>query len=210
MKNKRNRIFKMIFNVFFVLVIVLASISLFKSYTFYPVVISGNSMSPTLKNGDFGYANKTYKAKHEIKRNQILLFHPSVDLNSIYVKRVIALPKETFYLSSLNGDIYINGKLIEQNYIDENVKKSTVNTARKDILDREITLAKDEYFVLGDNRSNSYDSAHGIGLVKQNTIVAVLESIVAKCSEGSFSDTSLKVCSSSNRKTLPINEWKYF
>ncbi len=211
MKRSKFRFFIYIFNILMVVIILLGALSVYKNVSYSPMVVVGSSMFPTLKNGDFGYAKKTNNAKNNIKRGQIILFHPSNDLNSIYIKRVIALPNDTFYLDSKTGDITINGELFNQDFLAEGVKEKTCTNAVKSMLDRDITLAKDEYFVLGDNRNNSRDSAHGIGYAKKENILSVLDVVFATCDINGYSgESSLNVCSYSKRKYKPINEWKYY
>lgn len=211
MKRSKFRFLVYFFNVMMVIVILLGVLSVYKNITYSPMVVVGSSMFPTLKNGDFGYAKKTNNAKNNIKRGQIILFHPSNDLDSIYIKRVIALPNDTFYLDSKTGDITVNGELFNQDFLDDGVKERTGINATKSMIDKDIKLAKDEYFVLGDNRGNSRDSAHGIGFAKKENILSVLDVVFATCDiNGYVGDSSLNVCSYSKRKYKPINEWKYF
>lgn len=209
MKRKKTRFISYFINILLVLVILLAGFSVLTNVTYTSLVVDGVSMFPTLENGDFGYANKTNIAKNNIKRGDIILFHPSTALDKIYIKRVIALPNEEFYLDSKTGDITINGVLYNQDYLDEGVKEKTC-TGKFYNADKLIKLQKDEYFVLGDNRGNSSDSAHGIGFAKKENIVAVLEVILATCDMNYQTDNPLDVCSFSSRHYQSINKWKYF
>lgn len=69
--------------------------------------------------------------------------------SSFFIKRVIGVPGDRVLIE--NGSVYINEVLLEEPYLDEGVTTSCSETC-------EITLGDDEYFVLGDNRSNSRDS----------------------------------------------------
>ena len=66
-------------------------------------------------------------------------------MNEKLIKRVIGLPGET--VEYKDGKLYIDGKVMKDEY-----SKSTTNDFDK------VTLGKDEYFVLGDNRAVSIDS----------------------------------------------------
>ena len=59
------------------------------------------------------------------------------------------MPGETVEIRS--GTVYINGRMISRDYSKDHMT-FTVNEKGS------ITLKKDEYFVLGDNRNNSMDS----------------------------------------------------
>lgn len=66
----------------------------------------------------------------------------------VFVKRIVGLPGETW--SERDGFVYVDGHRLSEPYI---------RPARRDHLTRpSITIPRDAYFVLGDNRSMSCDS----------------------------------------------------
>lgn len=98
------------------------------------------------------------------KRGDVIVFLPNGNQNShYYVKRVVGLPGETVQIQ--DGSVYIDGVLLEE---DEALDKMI----DAGIAQNELTLALDEFFVLGDNRNSSEDSRSGnIGAVKKEDII---------------------------------------
>lgn len=125
--------------------VISALILLLNNYVVSAAVVNGNSMEPSLYNGDI----LVYLHCSEIERYDIINFRPDID-NAVYVKRVVAVPGETVWISE-DGYLYVNGERIEDEYSFEPMEYTFFG-------DPEITLAEDEYYVLGDNRNDSIDS----------------------------------------------------
>ena len=111
--------------------------------------VHGNSMNPTLENGDNLWIDKFSYKFGDPKRFDIIVF-PYKDSDVYYIKRVIGLPGETVQIAP-DGSIIIDGTILKESYGKEVIRDS--GTACDPI-----TLGKDEYFVLGDNRNDSRDS----------------------------------------------------
>ena len=126
--------------------------------------VIGDSMEPTLYNAQEILISRFAYKLSSPKRGDVIVFLPNGNQNThLYVKRVIGLPGETVQI--LNGSVYIDGSLLEEDEQYDRMSDSGIAV-------NEITLANDEYFVLGDNRNSSEDSRSGnIGPVKKNTII---------------------------------------
>lgn len=122
------------------------------------VSVVGDSMSPELKNGNIVLLNKLAYDIGKPKRGDVIAFRPNgIEGSHASIKRVIGLPGETISLN--NGEILIDGNPIEEDY-------KTTEILIPGILEEAVTLGKNEYFVLGDDRQNSEDSRMpNIGLV---------------------------------------------
>lgn len=164
------KIFKRVLLSFIILVVVLfGALSLYFNLCCEKVLISGSSMQSTLQDGQLGVYVRRDRLLKGIGRNDIIVFsHSGVDgSESKLVKRVIGLPNETVQIR-YDGTILVDGKEIRQNYLDEDQFSYTYQL--KNIARMEVNLASDQYFVLGDNRSVSYDSRY-FGAIESDTIV---------------------------------------
>ena len=130
-----------------------------------PFTVSGASMYPTLHNGDRMILSKI----GDINRFDVVVLK-APDENVEYIKRVIGMPGDTLELKQ--GVIYINGKKIEQPFINtEALQKQTVfiDDFTLQSLTGETKIPEGKYFVMGDNRGVSRDSRM-IGLIDRKAI----------------------------------------
>ncbi len=128
-------------------------------------VVDGRSMENTLHDGDNLIVEKLSYRFGDPKRFDIIVFPPKGSPKELYIKRIIGLPGETVQIDD-DGNIYIDGELLEENY----GKETILNPGGAA---EPITLGDDEYFVLGDNRNNSTDSRNRgqVGNIKREDIV---------------------------------------
>ena len=103
---------------------------------------SGTSMNSTIGNGEIVL---TIKEKN-IKRGDIIVFDVS---GSNIIKRIVGLPTETIDIKE-NGSVYINNALYNENYVSTKTPKEEISYPH--------TIEDNSYFVLGDNRVDSFDS----------------------------------------------------
>ncbi|MDE5873099.1 MAG: signal peptidase I [Lachnospiraceae bacterium] len=126
--------------------------------------VEGESMMPTLNNKDNLWVDKLSYTFGNPKRFDVIIFNYNED--TTYVKRIIGLPGETVRIDQ-DGKIYIDNKLLVENYGMEKITANNLGRASQPVL-----LGKDEYFVLGDNRNNSSDSRWAdVGNVQREDIV---------------------------------------
>lgn len=128
--------------------------------------IPAASMLPTMKIGDHILVDKTSRANNSIKRGDIIVFKYPEDPERDFVKRVIAVGGDT--IESKDKTIYINSVVIEEKYI-----QHVDNAIRSDESDKRdnfgpIKVPEDNYFVMGDNRDQSYDSRYWGFVPKEN------------------------------------------
>lgn len=108
-------------------------------------VVEGNSMEPNLHTGEFVIVSRLAYMLGEPQRGDVVVLHPPTNPDQEYIKRVVGLPGDTVEVQA--GQVYVNGALLDEPYI----SVPTPQSGRW-------TVGEDEYFVMGDNRTNSDDS----------------------------------------------------
>ena len=157
-------ILKEIFSTALYLLVVLAATYLLITYVGQRTQVRGASMEPTLNDGDNLIVDKISYRFKEPERFDIIVFPFRYEEETYYIKRIIGMPGETVQIDE-NGNIYIDGEVLREGYGKE-VMLSPGRAAET------ITLAEDEYFVLGDNRNNSSDSRDpSVGNIRRDTII---------------------------------------
>lgn len=155
---------------------------LIKQFAFQFVRVDGPSMQPNLQNNERVVCLKQAK----IHRGSVVVFDangvdPQVSVKTEYVKRVIGLPGDT--VEAKNGNLYVNGKKVDQSYISKSERSSGTGTWTLHSISQENSwvlhngaykVPKGEYFVLGDHRSVSNDSRYW-GFVPKSKIVGVVK-----------------------------------
>ena len=143
-------------------VVIILVVVLIRTFIATPVIVSGSSMDPTLKNGQVLILNKLAK---KYMRDDIVVIDAKINgKKERIVKRVIGLPGET--LEYKDGFLYINGERTHDDFVDK-TRDFTLErvTGKKKI-------PENYYFVMGDNRRNSLDSRDTrVGLVKKSDII---------------------------------------
>ncbi len=124
--------------------------------------VVGESMEPTLSNGQEVLINKIAYQFAAPKQGDIIVFRPNNNENAhLSVKRVVATPGDRVQI--VQGKVVINGSIYTKDIAED--------TRDAGLAASEITLGADEYFVLGDNRRNSEDSrSANIGNISRSMI----------------------------------------
>jgi signal peptidase I len=136
-------------------VVVLLIVIPIRLYVFSPFVVSGEAMSPTYNNGAYLIIDKFDKS---FERGNVVVFDTSFIKGyegQTFIKRIVGLPLEKVEIK--DGKVSINGQVLNESYVSGDTSGDT-----------SITLNQNEYFVLGDNRSKSFDSRMWGPLNKSN------------------------------------------
>jgi signal peptidase I len=108
----------------------------------------------------------------------VIVFRAPTSPNRDFIKRIIGLPGDTVLIDSNEGTVQVNGKLLDEPYIQgrTNCTQSTTPTCTFNVPPAGSSGARDTcgsdecFFVLGDNRQNSSDSRGGWFVPRENII----------------------------------------
>jgi len=160
------RIVEMIWHWLKIFVLCTVIVFILRAFIFVPIEVTGNSMSPTLKEHDFVVVENF----SDIKRFDIIVFH-APDGNT-YVKRVVGLPGD--HIEYKKDNLYVNHKLVEETFLKDIKKKKNEYVFTTDFDSKDLTgtktIPKDQYFVMGDNRRLSKDS-RSFGTISSYSII---------------------------------------
>jgi len=145
---------------------------LVRAFVFQTFWIPSASMVPTLSVYDRVLVQKAFFTWQDVREGDIVVFsHPPLDncpgpQGGDLVKRVIALPGQTIYSSGNN--IYVNGRLLAEPYLpnDDPLGPSIPDASSE----HPYRVPPGDFYVLGDNRSDSCDSRYW-GPIKGSSIV---------------------------------------
>lgn len=129
---------------------ILASV-LFRVYVAEAFEVPTGSMLNTIQLNDRIIGEKVSYLFRDPQRGDIVTFPSKTEPGMILVKRIIGLPGETLTLHE--GQVYVDGHLLDEPYV-----TGPTFPAYGEGLDGAYVLGPDEYWVMGDNRTNSSDS----------------------------------------------------
>lgn len=129
-----------------------------------PTIVSGESMYPTLNDKDYLILNRLSYKFGEVERGDVIVFRTDLKQDNgkekDLIKRVISIPGD--HLVIKDSQVYINDKLIEEQYIDNAYTSGDID----------IVIPKGKVFAMGDNRENSKDSrSNDVGLIDESDIL---------------------------------------
>lgn len=150
-----------------------------RAFLFQPFFVQGSSMEPNFDDGEylvvseFGYKytkipvlNIEVFPFRDLVRQEPVVFRFPKDPKQFFIKRVVGLPGESVEIKK--GKVYIYNSvhpdgyaLDESAYLDSELKTSDLPKT---------AVGVSEYFVLGDNRSFSYDS-RSFGPIEKTAVI---------------------------------------
>lgn len=142
-----------------VVVIAVVTVFIIRYFLIQPFLVSGASMEPNFSDGNYLLIDEVTYRFREPERGEVVVFRYPKDPSTFFIKRIIGLPGEKVVFK--NGNVYINNIRLEEDYLSDALRSGD---------NLVITLKDDQYFVLGDNRSHSFDSRNWGPISKEHII----------------------------------------
>lgn len=147
-------------NIFYIIVAIIVA-SLIQTFIVRPFIVSGASMDPVIQDKQYLIIDEVTYRMRSPERGDVVVFRSPPEPSKFYIKRIIGLPGETVHIKGSKVTI-INSAHPEGFSLDE---PYITHTAQNTL---ETKIPEGHYFVMGDNRSGSYDSRAWGPLPKEN------------------------------------------
>ncbi len=157
-----------------VIAIALGAAMLVRLYVLQQFYISGPSMESTLFQNNRVLVNKMSYRLHSIPRGDVVVFDRVTTSNGTIahddlIKRVIAVENDSIEIKQCK--VYVNGAEIAEPYLDKDQVSLPNPIDRCRVVDMpKVSIPKDQIFVMGDNRPESFDS-RSFGTISENLVV---------------------------------------
>lgn len=142
-------------------VIALVTVFIIRSFLIQPFLVNGASMEPNFKDGNYLLVDEISYRFREPQRGEVVVFRYPNDRSVYFIKRIVGLPGERIEIH--DGKIFVDGQELTEEYF------SPLPYTEGRIA---IHLQDDEYWVLGDNRTYSFDSRNW-GPIKRDDIIGL-------------------------------------
>lgn len=139
-----------------VVLISVVTVFIIRNFLAQPFLVSGASMEPNFSNGNYLIVDEITYRFREPERGEVVIFRYPKDRSVFFIKRIVGLPGERVVVKNSKVAVYKNG---------ESVFSESGTSGAADIV-----LEDEQYFVLGDNRYNSFDSRNWGPVMKEDII----------------------------------------
>ena len=127
------------------------------AHVLLPVRGVGISMEPAIAEGDLLFVNRVAYRLRAPERGDVVAIRVAGG-RLVYVKRLLGLPGDT--VGFRDGVLWRNGEAVAENYV---IKRAPWRLA-------EVTLGRNDYFVVGDNRSMPIEQ-HDFGIASRERLI---------------------------------------
>ncbi|WP_239254801.1 type I signal peptidase SipX [Listeria ilorinensis] len=170
-EEKKGSVLKSVWGWAKVIIVALVIAFAIRYFLISPVTVYGDSMEPTLHDGEHLFINKVSSPD----RFDIIVFPAPDEENAEYIKRVIGLPGDT--IEYKDDQLYINDEKYDEPYLDSEKENLSGGQLTEDFTLSELPacggvskVPDGKLFVLGDNRRISKDSRY-IGFIDEKNVL---------------------------------------
>jgi len=133
--------------------ITVGTVVLIRFFLVQPFLVSGDSMKPNFANGNYLLVDEVTYRFRQPQRGEVVVFKYPGNTATYFIKRIIGLPGEHVQVKegkvTVSSDAHPEGVALAENYLPPGTTTAGATDAK---------LGECQYFVLGDNRSFSFDS----------------------------------------------------
>ena len=155
-----------------VALVAIGAVFLIRTFLVQPFLVSGASMVPSFSNGDYLLVDELSYRFRGANRGEVVVFRYPKDETTYFIKRVIGVPGDRVEILenkvTVRNDTLPDGFTLAEGYL-----PSGTETIVRPGGQSEFTLGADEYLVLGDNRSYSFDSRDW-GVLKSRDVIGLV------------------------------------
>lgn len=147
-----------------VFLVALIAVAAIKYFLIQPFIVNGASMEPNFFDGDYLLVDELSYHFEQPERGDVVVFKSPQDPSVYFIKRIVGLPGETIEVD--NSAVKINDKVLGEKYLTDGIRNEWSGY-------KSFKLSDSQYFVMGDNRINSFDSRYW-GPLDQKSIIGLV------------------------------------
>ena len=147
-------------------------------FAFRVIDVDGTSMEPTLIDTDKVVITDLFYTPHN---GDVIVISHGEDYEKPLVKRVIAIPGQELRIDFDKSEVYVDGKLLDEPYI-----QGVTIRGDKNPEDINGVIPEGKIFVMGDNRTVSLDSRYrSVDLIDVSAVIGKAQLVVIPHTYGS-------------------------
>jgi signal peptidase I len=147
-----------------VFLVALIAVAAIKYFLIQPFIVNGASMEPVFFDGDYLLVDEVSYHFKDPQRGDVIVLRSPQDKSVYYIKRIVGLPEEDIVVDG--STVKINGKALDETYLPSGIMNDWTGHV-------EYKLNNQQYFVMGDNRLNSFDSRYW-GPLSRSSIIGLV------------------------------------
>lgn len=148
-----------------VFLVALIAVAAIKYFLIQPFIVNGASMEPSFFDGDYLLVDEISYRFENPQRGDVVVLRAPQDKSIYYIKRIVGIPGEDVVVDG--STVKVNGKALDETYLPSGIMNDWSGHV-------EYKLNSQQYFVMGDNRLNSFDSRYW-GPLNRSDIIGMVK-----------------------------------